>query len=94
MKLVLFGEEFSLGILSGDSVIDASSVADTISHHSPQELMSSLIADFDRHRGALEQLAGGGAAHPRRKRAATGAAALPAKTGVHGRQLPGARRPN
>ena len=60
MKLVLFGEEFSLGILSGDSVIDASSVADAISHHSPQELMSGLIAGFDRHRGALEQLAGGG----------------------------------
>ena len=60
MKLVLFGEEFSLGILSGDSVIDASSVADAISHHSPQELMSGLIADFDRHRGALEQLAAGG----------------------------------
>ena len=64
MKLVLFGEEFSLGILSGDSVIDASSVADAISHHSPQELMSGLIADFDRHRGALEQLAAGGAGMP------------------------------
>ena len=64
MKLVLFGEEFRLGILFGDSVIDASSVADTISHHSPQELMSGLIADFDRHRGALEQLAAGGAGMP------------------------------
>ena len=60
MKLVLFGEEFSLGILSGDSVIDASSVASTISHHSPQGLMSGVIADFERHRGALEQLAAGG----------------------------------
>ena len=64
MKLVLFGDEFSLGILSGDSVIDASSVAAAISHHSPQELMSGLIADFDRHRGALEQLAAGGARMP------------------------------
>ena len=60
MKLVLFGDEFNLGILSGDSVIDASLVADSISHNSPQELMSGLIADFDRHRGALEQLASGG----------------------------------
>ena len=57
MKLVLYGDDFSLGILDGDSVIDASSVADGISHHSPQELMSGLIADFDRHRAALEQLA-------------------------------------
>ena len=64
MKLVLFGEEFRLGILFGDSVIDASPVADTISHHTPQELMSGLIADFDRHRGALEQLAAGGAGMP------------------------------
>ena len=60
MKLVLYGEEFNLGILSGDSVIDASSVADAISHHSPQELMSGLISDFDRYRGALEQLASSG----------------------------------
>ena len=60
MKLVLFGDEFNLGILSGDSVIDASSVAGTISHSSPQELMSSVIADFDSHRGALEQLAASG----------------------------------
>ena len=60
MKLVLFGEEFNLGILTGDSVIDASSVADTIPHHSPQEVMNGLIAEFDRHRSALEGLAATG----------------------------------
>ncbi|MDE2861385.1 MAG: fumarylacetoacetate hydrolase family protein [Chloroflexota bacterium] len=64
MKLVLYGDEFNLGILDGDSVIDASSVADAIGHHSPQELMSGLIADFDRHRGALEQLAASGSRVP------------------------------
>ena len=64
MKLVLFGEEYSLGVLSGDSVIDASSVAANISHHTPQELMSGLIADFDSHRGALERLAAEGARVP------------------------------
>ena len=60
MKLVLYGEEFTLGILTGDSVIDASSVADTVPHHSPQGLMSGLIAEFDRHRSALERLSATG----------------------------------
>ena len=64
MKLVLFGEEFNLGILDGDSVVDASSVAANISHQTPQQLMSGLIADFEQYRGALEQLAAGGSGFP------------------------------
>ncbi len=64
MKLVLFGEDFRLGILAGDSVIDASSVAEAVPHNTPQELMSGVIADFDRHRGALERLAADGARVP------------------------------
>ncbi|MFH1560435.1 MAG: hypothetical protein ABID84_03375 [Chloroflexota bacterium] len=57
MKLVLFGEEFRLGVLQGDMVIDASSVASEIPHHTPQEMMSRLIEGFDQHRSALERLA-------------------------------------
>lgn len=57
MKLVLFGEEFRLGVLRGDTVIDASSVGSEVPHHTPQEMMSRLIENFDRHRSALERLA-------------------------------------
>ena len=58
MKLVLFGEDFRLGILGGETVIDASSVGDQVPHHTPQEMMSRLIQDFDQHRSALGRLAG------------------------------------
>jgi 2-keto-4-pentenoate hydratase/2-oxohepta-3-ene-1,7-dioic acid hydratase in catechol pathway len=58
MKLVLFGEDFRLGVLQSETVIDASSVANEIPHHTPQEMMSRLIEGFDQHRSALERLAG------------------------------------
>ena len=59
MKLVLFGDEFRLGVLNGDTVVDASSVGNSIDFHTPQEMMSKLIEDFDQYRGALEQLSSG-----------------------------------
>ena len=59
MKLVLFGDEFRLGVLNGDMVVDASSVGNSIDSHTPQEMMSKLIEDFDQYRGALEQLSSG-----------------------------------
>ena len=60
MKLVLFGDDFRLGVLRGDSVIDASSVGNSVHSHTPQEMMSKLIENFDQHRGALEALSGPG----------------------------------
>ncbi|MBM2826732.1 MAG: Fumarylacetoacetate hydrolase [Dehalococcoidia bacterium] len=57
MKLVLFGDDFKLGVLKGDRVVDASQVAMDITHTSPQDMMGKLIGDFDKHRSRLEQLA-------------------------------------
>jgi len=57
MKLVLFGDDFRLGVLKGDRVVDASSVGNDIPHLTPQQMMNGLIADFDKYRGRLEQLA-------------------------------------
>lgn len=57
MKLVLFGDDFRLGVLQGETVIDASPVANDIPHHTPQEMMNSLIEGFDKYRSALESLA-------------------------------------
>jgi len=60
MKLVLFGDDFRLGILQEDTVIDASSVGNEIPHYTPQEMMSRLIEQFDVHRSALERISASG----------------------------------
>lgn len=65
MRLVLYGEDYRLGILQGDTVIDASSLGNEIPHNTPQQMMSGLIADFAQYRGRLEQLASGGQGTPR-----------------------------
>jgi len=65
MRLVLSGEDYRLGILQGDMVIDASSVGNEIPHNTPQQMMSRLIADFGQYRGRLEQLAASGQGTPR-----------------------------
>jgi len=57
MKLVLFGDDFRLGVLKGDRVVDASAVGNDIPHLTPQQMMKGLIENFDRYRGRLEQLA-------------------------------------
>ncbi|MBH42685.1 MAG: fumarylacetoacetate hydrolase [Chloroflexi bacterium] len=54
MRLVLYGEEFRLGLLNGDRVVDASSVSDRIPHNTPQQMISKLIGEFDRYRSELE----------------------------------------
>jgi 2-keto-4-pentenoate hydratase/2-oxohepta-3-ene-1,7-dioic acid hydratase in catechol pathway len=64
MRLVLFGDDFRLGVLKGDQVIDASSVANEIPHMTPQQMMSGLIGNFDQHRGKLEQLVSSGQGTP------------------------------
>ena len=54
MRLVLYGEEFRLGLLNGDRVVDASSVSDRIPHNTPQQMISKLIGEFDSYRSELE----------------------------------------
>ncbi len=64
MRLVLYGEEFRLGLLSGDRVIDASSVTDAIPHNTPQQMISKLIGGFDNYRSALEDILAKGGGVP------------------------------
>ena len=61
MKIVFFND-FKLGLVEGDSVIDASEIAKGIEHTSPQDLLGKLIERFPAHKGRLEQIAteGGG----------------------------------
>lgn len=53
MKLVFF-DDFKLGVVKGDSVVDVSAAVSGIPHTSPQDLLNHLVENFDQHRGALE----------------------------------------
>ncbi len=52
MKLLFF-DDFTLGVLKGDTVVDVSSVVSDIPHTGPHNLISGLIARFDDYRGRL-----------------------------------------
>ncbi|MDE2685918.1 MAG: fumarylacetoacetate hydrolase family protein [Chloroflexota bacterium] len=54
MKLVFF-DDFKLGALKGDNVVDLSDAASHIPHVRPQDILSGLIADFDTHKPDIEQ---------------------------------------
>ena len=54
MKLVFF-DDFKLGAIKGDNVVDLSDAANHIPHVSPQDILSGLIADFDTHKPHIEQ---------------------------------------
>ena len=53
MKLVFY-DEFKLGVIKGDHVVDVSGAVSDITHTSPQDLINRLIADFTQHRGRLQ----------------------------------------
>src|SRR5260370_26540079 len=59
MKLLFF-DDFRLGILNGDSVVDVSDVVKDIPYLEPQGLMRGLIERFSDYRGPLEQAAARG----------------------------------
>jgi 2-keto-4-pentenoate hydratase/2-oxohepta-3-ene-1,7-dioic acid hydratase in catechol pathway len=59
MKLLFF-DDFKLGVLKGDSVVDVSEVAREIPHTGPHNLISGLIERFADYRGPLERAAAAG----------------------------------
>ena len=63
MKILYF-DDFKLGVLRGDDVIDVSAAVSDIPHIGPHDLISGLIARFDDYRGALEKLAEDGEGVP------------------------------
>ncbi|MEX2145486.1 MAG: fumarylacetoacetate hydrolase family protein [Candidatus Rokuibacteriota bacterium] len=56
MKLLYF-DDFSLGVVRNDTVVDVSSVVQDIPHTGPHELMNGLIARFGAYRPRLEEAA-------------------------------------
>jgi 2-keto-4-pentenoate hydratase/2-oxohepta-3-ene-1,7-dioic acid hydratase in catechol pathway len=57
---ILFFDEFKLGVLKNDFVVDVSDVVRDIPHTGPHNLISRLIERFSDYRGALEQAAAAG----------------------------------
>lgn len=58
MKLAFFND-FKLGVVKGDRIVDVSAVVADIPHTGPGDLMSGLIARFDAYRGKLEATSAG-----------------------------------
>ncbi len=63
MKLLYF-DDFKLGVLKGDNVVDVSAVVEDIPHSGPGDLMNGLIARFDEYRSKLEAAAAAGQGVP------------------------------
>src|SRR5262249_45722602 len=56
MKLLFFND-WKLGVLKGDTVVDVSSVVGDIPHTGPHDLISGLIARFDERKKSLQEAA-------------------------------------
>ncbi|MCI0893636.1 MAG: fumarylacetoacetate hydrolase family protein [Chloroflexi bacterium] len=63
MRLVFY-DDFKLGVMNGDTVVDAASAVSGIHHHSPQDLLNQLIENFSQYRSNLEELARQGTGAP------------------------------
>jgi len=63
VKLLLF-DDFKLGVLRGDQVVDVTDAVKDIPHIGPGDLMSGLIARFGDYRKKIEDAAGKGTPVP------------------------------
>ncbi len=61
---ILFFDDFKLGVLKGDTVVDVSSVVKDIPHTGPHNLINELIERFADYRKRLEQAAEKGTGVP------------------------------
>jgi len=61
---LLFFNDFKLGVLKDDTVVDVTEVVKDVPRVGPQDLMAGLIANFGRYRGALQQAVEKGSGAP------------------------------
>jgi hypothetical protein len=83
MKLCYF-DDFRLGVVKGDAVVDVSAVVQAVPHTGPHNLISGLIERFADYRKALEEAAASGKNIP-----LANVRIRPHR--LHGRQLHGGR---
>ena len=53
MKLVFF-DDFKLGVVKGDAVVDVSAAVSSVPHTSPQDLINRVIEGWSQHQGNIE----------------------------------------
>ena len=58
MKLLYF-DDFRLGVLAGDNVVDVTAIVEDLPHRDSQDLINGLIENFDAYRARLEEAAKG-----------------------------------
>jgi 2-keto-4-pentenoate hydratase/2-oxohepta-3-ene-1,7-dioic acid hydratase in catechol pathway len=63
MKLLFF-DDYRLGVLNADRVVDVSALVKDVPHTGPHNLISGLIERFEDYRGALERSAAAGQGLP------------------------------
>ena len=63
MKLMYF-DDFRLGIVKGDAVVDVTKAVQDIPHTGPHDLINGVIERFAKYRGALEKAAADGKGVP------------------------------
>src|SRR5215216_5153982 len=63
MRLVFF-DDFKLGVLKGDAVVDVSSVVQDVPHTGPGDLLSGLIARWDQYKTRVEDASAKGQGVP------------------------------
>lgn len=63
MKLVFF-DDYRLGVLRDDGVVDVSAAVADLHYHTAQGLLKQVIEGWDDRRGAIASAAGSGAARP------------------------------
>lgn len=63
MKLLFF-DDYRLGVIKGDTVVDVSRMVSDIPNMGPHNLISGLIEHFADYRGTLEMAAAAGKREP------------------------------
>jgi 2-keto-4-pentenoate hydratase/2-oxohepta-3-ene-1,7-dioic acid hydratase in catechol pathway len=63
MKLAFF-DDFTLGVVTGDAIVDVSAVVKDIPRLGPQDVMRGLIENFDAYKGRLAEAAKSGKGVP------------------------------
>ena len=61
MKLAFFND-YQLGVITEDGIVDISEALSSVSYHTPQELIRTVIEDFDNLRPTIESAVGNGTA--------------------------------
>jgi 2-keto-4-pentenoate hydratase/2-oxohepta-3-ene-1,7-dioic acid hydratase in catechol pathway len=61
---ILFFDDYKLGVMKGDDVVDVSDVVKDIPHLQPQDLIKGLIEQWDSYKGKLESAVAAGSGKP------------------------------